>query len=117
MTDLSKIPLSPVRAGGHTLYLSGQLGFTAPGVLATGGIAAQTRQAIENVRKVAEAEGATLADVVKTTVWLTNKQDFPMFNDAYSKAFDAPYPARSTVICDLAIEGALVEIEAIIRLD
>lgn len=117
MTDLSKIPMSPVRRAGNFLFLAGQLGFSAPGVLAEGGIGAQTKQAIANIRKILEAEGASLEQVVKSTIWLTDKANFAEFNAAYAAEFGAPYPARSTVVSELVITGALVEIEVIVSLD
>lgn len=116
MPKFSAIPLSTARRAGELLYLSGQLGFVASGALAPGGIVPQTRQTIDNIRRALEKEGAALGDVVKMTVWLKNCDDFGAFNEVYADALRAPYPARSTVICDLAIEGALVEIEAIAHL-
>jgi 2-iminobutanoate/2-iminopropanoate deaminase len=113
MTNLSAIPLSPARRAGNLLILSGQLGFESPGVLAAGGIEAQTRQAIANIEAILKAEGADLSHVVRTGVWLVDKGDFAAFNSVYAALFKAPYPARSTVVSELVIPGALVEIEAL----
>jgi len=99
-----------VRAG-ETVYTSGQLGY-ADGAIG-GDIAAQTRRALANLAAALEPHGLGLADVVKTTVWLKRAEDFAAFNAAYAEVFGAHTPARSTTICDLAVEEALVEIEGI----
>jgi 2-iminobutanoate/2-iminopropanoate deaminase len=114
--DISKIPLSPVVQHNDLLFLSGQLGFTSPGVLVEGGIEAQTRQAIANIETVLAANGSDLSQIIKSTIWLTRKSDFPAFNTVYASHFEPGcYPARSTVVSDLLIDGALVEIEVIAR--
>jgi len=113
MTDLAKIPLSQMRVAGPFRFLSGQLGFVSPGVLAEGGIEGQTRQAIANITSLLEAEGLSLNHVVKSTVWLTDAANFADFNAVYAAAFGTPYPARSTVVSSLVVPGALVEIEVI----
>lgn len=80
-------------------------------------MSAQTRQAIANLQAVLAEAGATLADVAKTTVWLTDLSNFAEFNAVYAEAFGDSLPARSTVTSALAIPGALVEIEAIASRD
>lgn len=97
---------------GSTVYSAGQLGFDASGRI-QGGIGEQTRTALANLRAVLAAEGLGLDDVVKTTVWLRHAGDFTAFNAAYAAAFGAHRPARSTVISELVLPDALVEIEAI----
>ena len=115
--DISKIPLSAAVQHNGMLYLSGQLGFASPGVLAPGGIKEQTEQALSNIEEILNANGAKTADIIKTTVWLTRKSDFADFNSAYASAFEhGNYPARSTVVSELLIEGALVEIEVVARI-
>lgn len=115
--DLSKIPLSPAIRHNDTLYLSGQLAFGEPGVLINGGIEAQTKQVMLNIETVLKKHSISLKDVIKTTIWLTNKSDFAGFNAAYGQFFDpGHYPTRSTVISGLLIDGALIEIEVIARL-
>ena len=77
-----------------------------------GGIEAETRQVLENVRSVLELAGCTLDDVVKTTVWLRDREDFAAFNKASGEFFRTNPPARSTAESRLMIDIA-VEIEAI----
>jgi 2-iminobutanoate/2-iminopropanoate deaminase len=107
------VPLVPATRVGDLIFCSGALGMDADFKLVPGGIGPQTRQAIANLEAVLAQAGATLADVAKTTVWLTDLADFAEFNTAYAQSFGAALPARSTVTSALAIPGALVEIEAI----
>jgi 2-iminobutanoate/2-iminopropanoate deaminase len=91
--------------------VSGQVG-VRDGRLVPEGTAGQLRQAIENLRGLLEAEGASLADVVKTTVFLLHMRDYADMNAAYVEAFGEHRPARSAVaVVELPI-GALVEVEA-----
>jgi 2-iminobutanoate/2-iminopropanoate deaminase len=99
-----------VRAG-DLVFTAGQLAFREGRI--EGDIAAQTCQAIENLRSVLASDGLDLGAVVKTTVWLTRRADFAGFNDAYAEMFGDHKPARSTTICELALPEALVEIEAV----
>jgi len=107
------VPLVPATRVGELIFCSGALGIDANFQLVEGGIAAQTKAAIANLQAVLAQAGATLSDVAKTTVWLTDMADFAAFNAAYAEAFGSHAPARSTVTSALAIPGALVEIEAI----
>lgn len=109
----AKVPLVPATRVGDLIFCSGALGVDETFKLVEGGVDAQTRQAIANLQSVLATAGATLADVAKTTVWLTDLADFAVFNAAYAEAFGDTLPARSTVTSALAIPGALVEIEAI----
>jgi 2-iminobutanoate/2-iminopropanoate deaminase len=84
--------------------------------MVTGDLAAETDRIILNMTAVLEAAGATLANVVKTTVYLTNMADFPAFNAAYSRYFVVLPPARTTVAVQALPLGARVEIEAIATL-
>jgi 2-iminobutanoate/2-iminopropanoate deaminase len=93
------------------IFTSGQLAF-ANGTL-EGDIAVPTACVIANLEAVLAPHGLGLTDIVKTTVWLKRTQDFVAFNDAYAAVFGEHRPARSTAICDLAFEEALVEIEAV----
>ena len=91
--------------------VSGQVGIR-DGRLVSEGTAGQLRQAIENLRALLEGEGASLAAVVKTTVFLLHMRDYADMNEAYVAAFGEPRPARSCVaVAELPI-GALVEVEA-----
>jgi 2-iminobutanoate/2-iminopropanoate deaminase len=100
------------------LFLSGQIPLDpASGKLVEGGIEAQTERVILNLKAVLEAAGASLANVVKTTVFLTDLAHFQAFNTVYGRHFAfAPHPARATVQVAALPRGALVEIEAIARL-
>ena len=113
LTNGATVPLVPATRVGDLIFCSGALGVDANFKVVEGGIAAQTRQAIANLEAVLAQAGATLADVAKTTVWLTDLADFAAFNAAYTEAFGSHFPARSTVTSALAVPGALVEIEAI----
>ncbi len=82
------------------------------GVLVHGGVSGEVRQALANMAALLEAEGASLADVVKTTVFLRHISDYPAMNAAYVEAFGDHRPARAAVaVADLPL-SALVEIEA-----
>lgn len=115
--DISKIALSLAVPHKDTLYLSGQVAFDEPGVLVEGGIEAQTKQTMLNIKSVLKSHKLDMKDIIKSTVWLTDKANFSGFNDTYREFFEAGhFPARSTVVSDLTIEGALIEIEVIARL-
>ncbi len=104
------VPFSKaVRAGGF-LFLSGQLAMDAGGNIVEGGIQVQTRVVLERIAASLQELGAGMGDVIRTTVWLGNLDDFAAFNDEYRKHFSAGLPARSTVEARL-YRGALVEIE------
>jgi 2-iminobutanoate/2-iminopropanoate deaminase len=107
-------PFSPVVVSGEMVYTAGQVGFDAAGSIVEGGVAAQTRQAFENLRLCLEAAGCALEDVVKVNAYLADLDDFASYNDAYRELFREPYPARTTVGAALA-PGLLVEVEAVAR--
>lgn len=98
-----------VRAGGF-LFLSGVLPMTAEGQLVKGDIGTQTRTVIERIAATLGECGASLADVIRATVWLSDWNDFPAFNEEYRRHFGAAPPARSTVQAQL-YGGAGIEIE------
>lgn len=102
-----------VEAGGF-IFTSGQLGIDP----ATGEFGAtveeQTRLSLENVKAILEAAGASLNQVVKTTVFLKDMNDFVRVNEVYSSFFEKPYPARSAVEVARLPKDALVEIETIV---
>jgi 2-iminobutanoate/2-iminopropanoate deaminase len=104
-------PYTPVVRAGDWVVCSGQIGLR-DGRLVDGGVAAQTSQAVANVRALLESEGATLTDVAKTTCFLADMGDFGVFNDAYMSAFGDHRPARSTIGVAALPLNALVEIEA-----
>ena len=102
-----------VRAGG-LLFCSGQIPLDpATGALVAGGIAEQTAQVLDNVTAVLAAAGLTPADVVRTTVFLADMDDFVAMNEVYARCFADDAPARSTVAVKALPKGALVEIEVL----
>lgn len=113
-TSGTVLPLSAGRDCDDLVFLSGQLGL-ADGKLAGPDIETQTNAAVDNIERLLEQAGLGLRHVFKTNVWLTRPEDFATFNRAYGARFAEPYPARSTVVSQLLIPGALVEIEAIAK--
>jgi 2-iminobutanoate/2-iminopropanoate deaminase len=104
-----------VRCGGF-LFTSGQIPLDpATGRLVEGPIDAQTRRVLENLRAVLGAGGATFADVVKATIYLTNLADFAAVNAAYATFFPSAPPARSTVQVAALPLGAAIEIDLVAR--
>jgi 2-iminobutanoate/2-iminopropanoate deaminase len=99
---------------GHLLYTSGQLGLDPEtGNLVDGGVEAETCQVLENVKTILVAAGATMADVVKTTVFLRDINDFQKMNAIYATYFPNDPPARSAVQVAALPRGGAVEIETI----
>ena len=102
-----------VRVGG-LVFCSGQIALDpGTGAMTEGGVGAQTRRALENVKAVLEAAGTDLGRVVKTTVFLTDMGAFSEMNAVYASFFPGTAPARSTVAVAALPRGAAVEIEAI----
>lgn len=113
-TALPGVPYSPGMRAGDYIFVSGQIGHVDREGNKVGGIEAQTRQTLENMRGVLEAAGASLNDVVKTIVFLVKADDFARMNEVYKSYFTKDYPARSTVIvAALARPEVLVEIECV----
>ena len=104
-------PYTPVVRAGDFLVTSGQLG-QFDGKLVDGGIVAETRQAMENLKSVLESEGASISDVVKTTVFLADIDEWPAMNEPYLEALGDHRPARSAFAVGGLPLGARVEIEA-----
>ena len=104
-------PYSPVVRAGEWLVCSGQVGL-AEGRLVIGGVREQLRQALANLEALLSAEGASLRDVVKTTVFLAHMDDYAAMNETYAEVFGDHRPARSAVGVAALPLGALVEIEA-----
>jgi len=94
------------------VFVSGQVALDEAGKPVEGGIVPETRQTIENLRKVLQELGLDLKDVVKTMVWLTDVEDFGVFNSIYVEYFGEALPARACVRADL-MGPFSVEIEAI----
>ena len=96
------------------IFVSGQLPIDpATGVFPEGGVEAQTRQSLTNLKAILEQAGSDLGKVLKTTVFLADMNDFGAMNGIYSEFFKAPYPARCAFAVKTLPKGALVEIECI----
>ena len=105
---------SQATTDGNVLITAGQLPLTTDGeLLDDEPVAEQTRQCLENVAAILESEGLSPNDVLKTTVFLDDIDDFEAFNEAYSEFFESDPPARSAVEAGAVPKGAAVEIEAI----
>lgn len=104
-------PYTPVVRAGDWIIVSGQLGLL-DGELVTGGVGAQTRQAIVNLKAHLKSAGVTVGDVKKTLCFLTDMDNFDSFNAAYSDGFGSSRPARSTIGVAALPRGGVVEIEA-----
>jgi len=104
-------PYTPIVRAGDFLVVSGQLGLVN-GEMVSGGVAAETTQALINMSALLESEGATLASVVKTTVFLRHMRDFDIMNEAYVAGFGDHRPARSAFAVAELPRVALIEIEA-----
>lgn len=107
-------PYSQAIDSGEIIFCSGQIALDPPsGAMVAGGIEAQTRRVLENIRGVLHEAGLNLSDVVKTTIYLVDLREFDIVNRVYGEHFSSPYPARSTVQVSALPRGALIEIEAI----
>ena len=107
-------PYSQAIQVGNLIYTSGQIPIDpATGVFSEGGIKEQTRQSLLNVKAILEEAGLTMNDVVKTTVFMADMNDFADMNAVYAEFFSEPYPARSAVAVKTLPKGALVEIEVV----
>ena len=104
--------LSPGTRAGSVIYTSGQLGVSRTDPDSS--IVGQTKRSLENVQKVVEAAGSSMANVLKCTVFLTDVKDFQGMNSAYTQFFPKEPPARSTVVVAALVSAAAkVEIECI----
>lgn len=107
-------PYSQAIRVGNLVYTSGQIPIDpATGNFVEGGIKEQTRQSLSNVKAILEEAGLSMADVVKTTVFMADMNDFADMNSVYAEFFAEPYPARSAVAVKTLPKGALVEIEVV----
>ncbi|WP_422088019.1 RidA family protein [Variovorax sp.] len=111
-SDRQVRPFSPAVRAGDFVYVSGQVPVDKNGELVAGGIEAQTRQVMENIKTVLALADATLDDVCKSTVWLQDARDFGAFNRIYMGYFGENKPARSTTEARLMID-ARVEIDVV----
>lgn len=106
-------PYSQATIVNGMVYASGQLGMNAEGVFEGETAAEQAEQSIKNVMAILEAAGTNIGNVVKTTVFLADINDFAAVNEVYGKYFTQPYPARSAVQVAALPKGGKVEIEVI----
>lgn len=107
-------PYSQAIQVGNLVFASGQIPINpATGNFVEGGVKEQARQSLTNVKAILEEAGLTLDNVVKTTVFLADMNDFADVNAVYAEFFAEPYPARSAVAVKALPKGALVEIEVI----
>ena len=107
-------PYSQAIEAGGLVFVSGQLPVNpTTGEFAEGGIKEQTRQSLTNAQQVLQAAGTGLSRVVKTTVFLSDMDNFGAMNEVYAEFFSQPFPARSAFAVRTLPKGALVEIECI----
>ena len=119
-TDKNAPPIGPYSQGivaGGLLFTAGQAGVDpATGKLVPGGIAAETRRTLENLRNILEAAGCAPADVVSANVYMTDLSQFAAMNQIYGEFFPQDPPARTTVGVASLPMGALVEITFVAKL-
>jgi 2-iminobutanoate/2-iminopropanoate deaminase len=117
-TDKAPAAIGPYSQGivaNGFLFTAGQIALDpATGQVVTGNVAAQTERVMSNLAAVLATVGATWKDVVKTTVYLHDMNDFPTVNEVYGKALGDARPARSTVQVSALPRGVLVEIDAVV---
>ena len=121
VTDKAPKAIGPYSAGvttGHLVFTAGQLGMNPEtGELVEGGIQAETRQALNNLKAVLEAAGSNLSLVIKTTVFLKDINEFGQMNEIYGTFFTENFPARSAFQVAALPKGGSVEIEAVALLE
>jgi len=106
-------PFSQAVRAGDFIFVSGTLGTNDEDGRPVVGLEAQTRQSFKNIQEVLKTAGASLSDVVKVQVFLTQPEDWSRMNEVYIEFFKEERPARSTIVVDLARSDALIEIECI----
>lgn len=110
-------PYSQGIAAGQFLFVSGQLPINPDtGEMVDDDIAARAEQVFDNVSAIVKSAGGSMADIVKITLFLTDMGDFQRVNEVYSRRFQAPYPARSTIQVSALPLGSNIEAEAIVYL-
>ena len=113
-TGIPGIPFSNGTKAGDYIFVSGQIGHVDSKGNKLEGIEAQTRQAMEHIKAVLKAAGASFDNLVKTTIFLTNRSNFAKMNEVYRSYFTKNFPARSTfIISGMALPEMLIEIESI----
>lgn len=115
-TDKAPGAIGPYSQGidiGNMIFFSGQIPLDPETGVMSEGIEAQTRRALDNVKGLLESQNLTFKNVVKTTVFLDNINDFATMNGIYAEYFEEPYPARSAVEVAKLPKGALLEVEVV----
>ena len=107
-----ELSLSRAVRAGDFVFLTGQIPMRDDLPMTDGSIEEQTRAAIEGIRSILDEAGCELSDVVKSTVWLKNREDFAGFNEVYAEFFTEQQPARSALVCDFLVD-VRVEIECV----
>jgi len=118
-TDLAPQAIGPYSQAvqvGNLLFTSGQLGMDPTTNQFPEAVSEQAKQSLNNVKAIVEAAGASMNDIVKTTVFLKDMNDFAAVNEVYASFFEQPFPARSAVEVARLPKDALVEIEVIVQL-
>ena len=110
---IKKLPFSAARKAGNTLYISGQIARTADGVDVKESVAAETRQVMDNLKRILEDNGYSFDDVVRATVFLTDIEDYHEMNKEYASYFENAFPARACVGGVELVFGFRVEISCI----
>lgn len=111
-------PYSQAVRSGNLLFISGQISINpATGALIKDNIAKETVQVLENLKGILESDGLNLGNIIKTTVFLKNMNDFSAFNEVYSEYFKKSFPARACIAVSELPKGVSVEIDAIASYD
>lgn len=113
LSTAKTLPFSDGVIAGDTLYIAGQEGTDTFGKLVPGGIAPQTKAAVQNIERIAKAAGFDLKDIVSVTVYLADIHEFPDMNSVYRDLFPDPKPARATIQAAALVNNARIEIAAI----
>ena len=111
------LPFSAAVRVGNLLFVSGQMGTNEKAEIVPGGIEAETRQTIANMKAILERHGSSLHRVVKCTVMMADMQEWPAMNSVYVQHFSNHLPARSAFGCSALALGGRVEIECIATVD
>ena len=107
------VPISQAVRAGEFLFVAGQLGVDDKFEVVSDDIRTQTRRALDNLEAQLKAGGSSIANVAKVTAWLTDPADFAAYNEVYGAVFAEAPPARTTVVSDLLVPGARIELDAI----
>ena len=109
-------PYSQAIRSGNLLFCSGQIPVDPETGIIPNGVKAQTEQALTNVKNLIAAAGSSIENVIKTTVFIKDMNDFAVINEIYAKYFTEPFPARSSVEVARLPKDVLLEVEAIVEL-